>query len=302
MNHELDLYNELTSNIDSVEYAGGDAPVSRGVGVAVSNVKGNPAFVSQFDINVTIRYYLLEFDRAAATDDWTVAKTLTAPASLPGTLQNDVAAFLFGKADSEGGFRRNNQLFPTTNWTYKTSLLVKDNDPSYEFAVSQTAGDVECVTVKSPSVYDGTASRGDVLQSYYSVVAGATSTNVDIYLAEIRIECKQVAYGTLLDATSSDRFTINNIRYKVSDSTKTAQFEKQIRLIRQSLFGKLSTDDISPAAYQKPEQFQTNIIDIPLIKGIDKESSLGTYLNYDVGEILLSIFVSTQRKVVEKVG
>lgn len=302
MNPEQMMYNELTSNIDSVEYAGGPNAISSGVSAGVANVKGNPAFVSQFDLNITIRYYLLEFDRAAATDDWTVARTLTAPGSLPSDLQTDVAAFLFGKADSEGGFRRNNQLFPVSNWTYKTNMMVRDNTPSYEFRVSQTAGDIETVSIQSPSVLDGAAARGDILQSYYRLESGATAINADIYLAEIRIECKQVAYGTLLDATSSDRFTINNIRYKVSDSTKTAQFEKQLRLIRQSLFGKLSTDDISPAAYQKPEQFQVNIIDIPLIKGIDKESSLGTFLNYDVGEILLSIFVSTQRKVVEKVG
>ena len=207
--------------------------------------------------------------------------------------------FLFGKADQSGGYRRNNQLFPVNNWTYKDNKYIEDSYPTHNFKITTTAGDIETVSCMSPSYNDGVLSRGDMLQTYYRIESGASDTGVTIYLAEIRLECKQVAYGTLLDATSSDRFTINNIRYKVSDTTKTAQFEKNLRIIRQTLFGKLSTDDISPASYQRPEQYQANIVDVPIIKGIDKESSFGTYLNFDVGEILLSIFVQTQKKLTE---
>lgn len=298
--NERELYNELTSNVDSIEYAPGQPAVSSGVGAGVAPIRGNPLFVSQFDINLTIKYYLMTFTRTATTDIWSITSALTAPGSLPTELQTDVAAFIFGKADAVGGMKRNNQLFPVANWIYNMNKSIGNLTPVYDW--SSTIYDYETVSFKSPSFVDGAAVRGDIVQSYVYEVPGGTGTDFQLYLCEVRIECKQVAYGTLLDATSSDRFTINNIRYKVPDSTKTAQFEKQLRLIRQSLFGKLSTDDISPAAYQKPEQFQVNIVDIPLIKGIDKESSIGTYLNYDVGEILLSIFVSTQKKVVEKVG
>lgn len=300
--NENDLYNELTSDVDSLEYAEGAPVVSSGVGVGASRVKGNPAFVSQFDINLTPKYYSLALTRTLASDSWDVARTVLAPSALPADLKTDVAAFVFGKADAVGGYKRNHQLFPVSNWIYKVNKLLESDTPAYSFNVNAVAGKVDIVSIESPSFLDGVAGRGDILQVYYRIETGATTTAVTITLCEVRIECKQVAYGTLLDATSSDRFTINNIRYKVPDSTKTAQFEKQFRLIRQSLFGKLSTDDLSPAAYQKPEQFQVNIIDVPIIKGIDKESSIGTYLNYDVGEVLWSIFVQTQRKVTEKIG
>lgn len=298
---ENELYDELTSSVDSVEYTGGTPQISRGVGVGISRVKGNPLFVSQFDLNVTIKYYSLTFGRTTTDDTWTCTLASVAPGSLPGNLQNDLAVFLFGKADSMGGYKRNNQLFPVSNWAFKKSMLIEDTSPLYDFKLNVSATDCASTSVISPSFLNGQVSRGDMVQSY-TYLSASSSTTATYYLAEIRVECKQVAYGTLLDATSSDRFTMNNIRYKVPDSTKTAQFEKQLRIIRQSLFGKLSTDDISPAAYQKPEQYQTNIIDVPIIKGIDKESSLGSYLNYDVGEILLSIFVQTQTKVTEKVG
>jgi hypothetical protein len=43
---------------------------------------------------------------------------------------------------------------------------------------------------------------------------------------------------------------------------------------------------------------QTNIIDIPILKGIDKETILTTYANFDVGSFTWSIFIKTQNKLV----
>jgi hypothetical protein len=282
---------------DNIEYTKGALIKSSGVGAAVEPTKFNPEFVSQFDINISLVFSKLVYDNEGQGFELS-SQFLITPANLLDILKVDLAFFLWGKADSGGGFKRNDQLLTVNNWFFDSQFIKSKNVAIH--SLRQPGGVARTFTFASSADLFGRLKRGDALQTYYyfNVVS---STNIEIYLAEIVIECKQVAYGTLLDATSSDRFSVNNIRYKIPDVTKTSQYEKQLKVTRQSLFGKLSTDEISPAAYQKPNQFQTNIVDIPLIKGIDKESSISSYLEYDVGEILLSIFVATQKKLTQNV-
>jgi hypothetical protein len=106
-----------------------------------------------------------------------------------------------------------------------------------------------------------------------------------------------VAYATLLTALSSDRFVLNMIRYVIPDTTLIAQYSNNIGLFRQSLFGKFNSDYMSPNSFKKPEQQQNGLIDIPLKKGIDKETSMGMYINYTCIELSWSIFVWTVKKL-----
>lgn len=289
--------NGLTSNVDLT----GGGTKSSGVNAALMNSLGQPAFVSQFDINMSVFYYtvVIEADQGSVNGvafQSATAVTNVLPENLDDNLKNQVPAFVFGNSDFAGGFKNNKNLLPLQNWIYARQFIVEEDSAIVSLPSFYSGTDKSATSFISPSVEQGRAETGDlIIPLYYVLSSDAQSTNVA--LAEVVINCKQVAYGTLLSSISSDRFTINNIRYKVPNLDKTAQFEKQIQLVTQSLFGKLATDKVSPAAFQDPRQFQDGIIDIPIRKGIDKQSSLSTYLNYDVEEILWTIYVEVQDKV-----
>jgi len=241
---------------------------SKGVGAGVTPIKGMPRFTAQFDINMTLLFY----DVTGSAD--------VAPAALPVSLKVDVPAFMFGNSDWASAFRKSYQLMPTLGeWNIGTGLGLVG---------------VDVITPTLAGAALAQAQRGDLVLGYTATVA------INDYAAFVIINCKQVGYGTLLDSLSSDRFIINNIRYNIPDVTKINQYEKQLKLMRQSLFGKVSDDFISPASFKRPDQFQTNVVDIPIVYGIDKNNIIGTYLGYDVGEILLSIFVVVQKKISAK--
>jgi hypothetical protein len=244
------------------------APVSGAVGAEVAAIKGNPRFKAQFDISVDVVYY----DRTGAA--------VVAPAALPAALQTQLAFPVFGNSDFDGGYKLFRERYPVGTGAAGTWAF--DSDGIYARDATPTAtGIIEY-------------QAGDYFQKYTATVAA------NDYEAWLRIRCRQVAYGTLLGAISSDRFVINNIRYLIADSTKVAQYDNQIGLLRQSLFGKVSNDFVSPASMKRPEQFQVNIVDVPIRKGIDKETLLGSYLDFDATSITWSIFVMAVNKVQEK--
>lgn len=97
--------------------------------------------------------------------------------------------------------------------------------------------------------------------------------------AAIRINCKNVAYASLVTATLSDRFLTNLIRISLPSTTNVAQFNQNIEYLRQGLFGRSIFDSLNPLSYKNPQQFQANVIDMPLTFSIDKETSLKTYIS-----------------------
>jgi len=103
----------------------------------------------------------------------------------------------------------------------------------------------------------------------------------------------------LLDALNSDSFVTNMLRYIISDTSAVglAQYENNVKTLRQSLFGKSTDDFVSPNSFKLPEQQQAGIIDIPLVFEVDKAAALGTYVNYDVVNIQWSIFVKQVNKL-----
>jgi hypothetical protein len=76
-----------------------------------------------------------------------------------------------------------------------------------------------------------------------------------------------------------------------------AQLNNNISITKQSLFGKFDSDFISPNSFKVPEQQQNGIIDIPLVKGIDKQTALSTYVNFDATNVQWSIFVQQVDKI-----
>lgn len=284
---------------NNIEYSPGALQKTSGVGAAVAPSRFNPEFVAQFDINIVLRFFRHTYTIVGPDVSYGTNNPVD-PADLPQQFKTDLAFFLFGESDGNAKYENANKLTPVASYDYVENFVINTISDNYTLYVEEIEGipvNPSFLTIPILSPRYGAAQRGDVIQLYSSPIATYPPGSLSSFAAEVIINCKQVGYGTLLSSSSSDRFQINNLRYKIPSADHTEQFEKQLRLVRQSLFGKLSTDEISPAAYLHPDQFQPTIVDIPLIKGVDKETSICSYIKYDVEEILISVFVDVKKKI-----
>jgi hypothetical protein len=265
-----------SANFDSFEsyFEHADAPIVASLSgdqksqTSVMESKGNPAFTAQFDTQIFIKYYTLNGG----------VYTPIAPAALNPALKNKLPVFLFGNADYAAGFTKMKAQYPLVNWVYGTpGTFGRDYFTPYAFDANVLA-DLQ---------------GGDMVMPFTSPLPGAGTTT----LALVIVRCTQVAYASLLESISSDRFVMNMIRYVLPDLTQLAQYSQQLGVYYQSLFGKFDSDTLSPNSYKKPEQLQNGIIDIPLKRGIAKQDCLASYLIYTNVETDLSFFVYSVDKV-----
>jgi hypothetical protein len=287
---EKQLMNALNSNADSFddffESADADAPlISRKPNLQsagktqMTKVPGNPTFSAQFDLSFKLRY----FSQDAATGKVWAGVTAAALLIAAPTLATKLVAFLFGFSDFTSGYSNAKSQFPLAVWQYdKTRVNGKDNFQENLFGSNFDA------------IVGSQLSPGDVVIHFIG-----TTPALLTYHAYMIINCTQVAYGTLLNAMASDRFVINLVRYILTDTTPAGllQYANQIALLKLSLFGKADKDFVSPNSYKQPKDFQNGIIDIPLKKGLDKQETIATYVNYDVSDFQWSVFVWTTLKV-----
>lgn len=254
-----------------------DAPAAiNPAATRLAAAQGNPQFAAQFDVQFLLKY----FSVVDATGVYTQITAAALVAAVP-ALGTQLPAFLFGNSDFASGYARMQQALPLSGgWVYGTpGIYGKD-----EFRINGSFIDAT-VTAQ--------LRKGDlVIPVYFD--AGATT-----YVGLTIVRCTQVGYGTLLDAISSDRFTMNMIRYVMSDTTAVGlnQYNNNVGIYKQSLFGKFDSDFVSPTSFKLPEQFQPGIIDIPLNKGIDKQVILGMYQNYDAVTVQWSLFIETVDKL-----
>jgi len=273
----LQRLNENVDSFDSYFDDSADEPIvapsgmpagNAGLNAQLGRAKGNPSFSAQFDVQILPKYFTLNGG----------AYTAIAASALNAALKNQLPFFLFGNSDFASGFTKLKSVFTLNTWVYGTpGIYGKDLFTPYAFDATVT----------------GVLQNGDLLIPFTSALPGAGTTT----LALIVVRCTQVAYGTLLASLSSDRFLMNMIRYVIPDTTKITQYSNNVGVFKQSLFGKFDSDYVSPNSYKKPEQLQNGIVDIPIKKGIDKNIAVASYANYDVGEIDLSIFVYSVKKL-----
>lgn len=232
---------------------------------------GNPTFAAQFDVQFLLQYF------SVAGGVYTSRTAAYMLANAP-TLATQLPAFLFGNSDFAGGFTKLKALFPLSGWSYGNSFVYGKDFPNSFFGALDTTA---TANLRS----------GDLVQTFYS--DGATD-----YVAFVVLRCTQVAYATLLDALNSDMFTINMIRYILSDTSAAGldQYNNNVNIMKQSLFGKFDSDFVSPNSFKIPEQQQSGIIDIPLVKGVDKQVALSTMIEYDVVNVQWSLFVRSVNK------
>lgn len=268
------------SRANAYERSNADAPAGpiavNPAATTLAAMKGNPAFAAQFDIQFLLKY----FSVVDATGVWTSLTAAQLLAAQP-TLATTMPAFLYGNSDYSSGFAKLQQVFPLSGWTAYSEPGIYGKD----------------LLRVNGSFFDATVTaqlrKGDlVIPVYFD--AGATT-----YVGLTVVRCTQVAYGTLLDALNSDRFVMNMLRYVMADTSAIglAQYNNNIQILKQSLFGKFDSDFVSPTSFKMPEQFQTGIIDIPVQKGIDKQVALAMYINYDAVTVQWSLFVQTVDKL-----
>lgn len=256
-----------------------DAPAAvNPAATQLAAAQGNPGFAAQFDVQFLTKFWSIVTATGVATSK-TAAQILVSDP----TLATQLAVFLFGNSDFAAGFARAQQAYPLSGgWTY-----------GIPFIYGKTPPFLNLTALIADATVQAQLRRGDLVIPAFFVNGANTIVATTI------VRCNQVGYGTLLDALNSDRFIINMVRYIMSDTTAVglAQYNNQIGIYKQSLFGKFDSDFISPTSFKMPEQMQDGIIDIPIEKGIDKQIIVGTYQNYDAVSIQWSVFVSTVDKL-----
>ena len=274
------LQNSFHRRANSFERSNADAPIVNPAATQLGAIRGNPGFVAQFDLKILTKFFSV-VDATGVFTLLTAAQLLAAYAA--GATQ--LPAFIFGNSDFAGGFKKLQQLYPLNGWTYGQPVIYGKDTPRIPTTVIN-GGFVDATVTAQLQV-------GDLVIPVYSDQGATTYVGLTI------IRCTQVAYGTLLDALNSDRFIINMLRYIMSDTTAVGldQYNNNVGIIKQSLFGKMDQDFVSPTSFKMPEQFQAGIIDIPLEKGVDKQVELATYVEYDVTEVQWSIFVNYLEKL-----
>ncbi len=273
----MNLQNSFRRGANSYERSNADAPVAVNPGATqLASSKGNPSFAAQFDIQSLLKF----FSVVDATGVFTGLTAAQLVAAVP-ALGTQLPLFLYGNSDFAAGFKKLQQAFPLSGgWVYgEPSIYGKD--------LIRINGSFIDATVAAQ------LQKGDLVQPVY-FDAGATT-----YVGLAIIRCTQVGYGTLLDSLNSDRFIMNMIRYIMADTTAVglAQYNNNIFIMKQSLFGKFDSDFVSPTSFKMPEQFQPGIIDVPIKKGIDKQIALASYQNYDAVTVQWSLFVEYVEKL-----
>jgi hypothetical protein len=283
--HERRLKAVLSGRTDSYygrnNAAGDPVAVESGMQVAAAQQNSgrpfmapqmfNPAMVAQFTLNFEVYYFTVVTATGVATE--------ILAAALNAALKTKLAAFVFGQSDQQAGYVDQQGRFPLNGWTYGIPFVYGFQNPT----------EVMDATVEAKF------SKGDMVFPFTSALPGAGTTTLGIVV----LKCPEVPYSKMLAASNSDGFILNMIRFNLAGSTAIdlAQYRNIINWNIDSMFGAQRGDKISPLASKTPEQFQSDIIDIPLNIQITKEVNFGTYVNYDILNFTWNIFVAKVQKI-----
>lgn len=269
--NEQRMLNNVYRNVDHAE---GGAQIVNPIATSLTPQVGNPGFVAQFDLQVTPKFFTVS--GGGAYTNITPAALLAAQP----TLATKFPAFLFGNMDKAGGFALLRQQFPVAVWAYGTPFIYgADSGAGTSFGVLD-ATVVAFLTI------------GDLVIPFTAVLGGVN------YACFMIINCVQSAYGSMVDALSSDLFRMNMVRYNVpsNGATDLAQYIQNIIILKQSIFGKFDQDKISPNSFKVPEQQQDNIIDVPIKQDFNKQVALATYVNYNTS-FTWNVFVNSVNRL-----
>jgi len=259
----------LSRGSNSLDHADGAPAVSSKELMNIGPGRYNPPFKAQIQVQL-LKLYFTE-----AADVY----TSIAPAALNAALKVDLPAFVFLNSDFAAGYAKLKAQFPVSGgWVYNAPIIY-GKTPSPSAALGP---------------WDATVTAqlrdGDVVLPFTAVVGG---TN---YLGLSIIRTNDVPYASLLDATNSNTFDINMLRYTVNEGQE-AQFANPILVCDETMFGKFTSDPINPEAFKNPEQMQDFILDIDLNTVVNKQKGFATTVDFDVLNIRWNLFIANAVKI-----
>jgi len=269
-NEEKALLNDISSfeNFENYFENEGhiDAPkTTTQTHASLKRAHNQPIYEAQFDLEVKTLYYSIG------------TQSVVVPSALPSALQTGLPVYLFGHSDYAGGFNIAKTKMPV-NPAWILSAIYTYNAtsfPGFPYTI--------------PVAVQAICKTGDLVMVYQD----ASPTTI----AFVIITSPNVAYATLLDSISSDRFIINQFRCNVGSDTFATQFKNGYTVIKQTLFGKATDDIYSSNSFINPFNNLKYIVDVPLIVPIDKNKLIATYMNFDCQDMTISIFVKTVSKL-----
>jgi len=264
--NDKELLNALRS-ADSFEssFDGDSHLVASNQVAGISKPSQHPVVEAQFDLEIKTFY----------TNQATGA--IVTAANLPASLQTGQPVYLFGHIDYAGGYAvAQSKLQRNGAWLF--SQLFRYN-------VDAIAG--------TPNIQNAliNAKNGDFVTLWEQTVAGTTYNMVQI------ITSANVAYSSLIEALSSDRFIISKLRLNVQNSNFATQFKNSFYVIKQTLFGKTSDDILSANSFVNPFNNLQYICDVPIHFPVDKNKTLAFNMNYDCQDETISVYVKTVAKL-----
>ena len=226
-----------------------------------------PLYQAQFDLEVKTIYIATQINPGS----------IITPSALANALQTGLPVYLFGHSDYSGGFNIAKTKMPVNPaWTLSQIFTYKATSfPGFPYAI--------------PLAVQAICKTGDLVMCYQD--AALTTA------AYVIITSPNIAYATLLDSISSDRFIINQFRCNVGSDAFSTQFKNGYTVIKQTLFGKATDDIYSSNSFINPFNNLKYIVDVPLIVPIDKNKLIATYMNFDCQDMTISIFVKTVSKL-----
>jgi len=105
----------------------------------------------------------------------------------------------------------------------------------------------------------------------YNAASSATLTTLATNTTVI--SCPQVPFRVLHEATRNNALYIEKFRLSVG-SSYTSQFDNPITYFKNTFLGGTKSNQLAPRSEFKPNQFQSNIIDLPAKITIDAETGL----------------------------
>lgn len=227
----------------------------------------NPHFIAQIQMNLLKDYYSV----AAGV------YTAILPAAVPAALQTSLPVFIFGNIDLAGGFAKIASQYQLGGWTMNRPIVYMR-----DYAADNFSAWTATVTNNLRS--------GDLIVPFTATSGG---TN---YVCTVIVRTTDVAYGSLLAALNSNKFSTNLIRYSVTAGQET-QFANGITIADLSMFGKFVSDPINPEAFISPLQDQDNRLDMDADMEITKGKTLSLFANYDIRTFRFNIFIYDVAKV-----
>jgi hypothetical protein len=201
------------------------------------------------------------------------------------------------------GYTNNTSLFinpaKTVSSAYEADLAEQNATSPYS---TTRAGHIYWCSGLETATTDGISTAGAM-----RIYEGTGTSGAAAATKFVQIQCRQIPYKTLLEATKVSPFLVSKTRISVTGSssltatTLNSQFDYDFTHVTNTFLGAVRSNPISPRSYFNPNQFQTNVVDLPVSYLIDGEKGINyQLLTAGAGNnltVTVTLFISKYDKV-----